>query len=599
MPRVNPRTNRWNYNAVLFATLLAVTSLVLLLRIAYFIFGLPLSYCASLALLSVVLFVALRRNSILSRAGKAVIYRIARHRSLSVALVGLIAFLLSAGLSLFVRMPQPSVHDEFSYLLASDTFAHGRLSNPTHPMWIHFESFHIIQQPTYASKYPPGQGLMLAAGQVISGYPIVGVWLSAALACAAICWMLMAWVPTRWAVLGGLMAVLHPMILAWSQNYWGGSVAMAGGALTLGAFRRLVRNPRVGDALLMGFGVAVLANSRPYEGLVLSLLLTCSLFVWMLSKKGPTLGVFLKRIVLPVSVVLALTGGAMAFYNKRVTGSAFQMPYMLHEATYAVAPPFLWQHLRPEPVYHFKEFRNFYVGYVVPVYTRHSSLAGLTLSTIGKVLALALSCFWLLIPALWLLPKRSILKRDRWMLFALVICGLFITALLPEIWVYPHYAAPAAGLVFVLSVQAMRYLRSRRYGGATGYFILRASLVLGIISFVIFCLYLSQLDHSGWNYQRAEMVTDLNRDGDRHLVIVRYKPQHDLHQEWVYNDADIDNAGVVWARDMGPAKNKELLEYFRDRRSWLLEPDAEGPRLVPYPAQLESSHSTTITDESY
>src|ERR1700730_12258589 len=133
--------------------------------------------------------------------------RVARERVLALTVVGVASFALSAGTSLLVRMPQPFVHDEFSYLLAGDTFSHGRMTNPTHPMWQHFETFHEIQQQTYASKYPPGQGLALAMGQTISGYPIGGGWLSTALACAAVCWMMYGWLPGRWALAGGLVAV--------------------------------------------------------------------------------------------------------------------------------------------------------------------------------------------------------------------------------------------------------------------------------------------------------------------------------------------------------------------------------------------------------
>jgi hypothetical protein len=130
--------------------------------------------------------------------------------------------------------------DDFSFLLAADTFAHGRLTNPTPAMWTHFESFHITMQPTYMSMYFPGQGLLLAAGKLLFGNPWFAVLMCSALMCAAICWMLQAWLPPGWALLGGILAMLRLGLFSyWVNTYTGGALITAlGGALVLGALPR-------------------------------------------------------------------------------------------------------------------------------------------------------------------------------------------------------------------------------------------------------------------------------------------------------------------------------------------------------------------------
>jgi hypothetical protein len=68
----------------------------------------------------------------------------------------------------------------------------------------------------------------------------------------------------------------------------------------------------------------------------------------------------------------------------------------------------------------------------------------------------------------------------------------------------------------------------------------------------------------------------------RQLLLVRYSPEHDPRRSWVANAADIDGAKVVWANDMGPEKNRELIEYFKDRKVWLVEPDAIPTKVSDY-----------------
>ena len=190
---------------------------------------------------------------------------IVRAPVLSLLTVACIA-LGSAGLVEALRPTVTQSHDEFSYLLTADTLLRGRLANATHPMWPHFESPHVMHQPSYVSKYPPLQGVVLAVGLVL-GDPRIGAALSFALACAMTCWMLRAWIDERWAFVGSLVLAVHPQLVAlWGNWLWGGGGAMLGGALVYGAVPRLGNRSRIrdGNALGVGVGLLALALRLPY-----------------------------------------------------------------------------------------------------------------------------------------------------------------------------------------------------------------------------------------------------------------------------------------------------------------------------------------------
>ena len=58
---------------------------------------------------------------------------------------------------------------------------------------------------------------------------------------------------------------------------------------------------------------------------------------------------------------------------------------------------------------------------------------------------------------------------------------------------------------------------------------------------------------------RIAIGSELKAAPGKQLVFVRYSPQHQF-QEWVYNAANIDQAPIVWARDLGPQENQKLLQ---------------------------------------
>jgi hypothetical protein len=260
---------------------------------------------------------------------------LARHRALTCVAFALLVLVIRAALLPLWPIPKPVIYDEFSYILGADTFSHGRLANPTHPLWPFFESAYELQHPTYASKYPPAQALAMAAGQVLFGDPWFGVWLSCGVMAAALVWAIEAWLPLSWALFGGVLALPLAIDSYWMNSYWGGAVAAIGGALLLGGYARVVKRKQVWFALAMGIGIAILANTRPYEGLVFSIPVAIA---FLLSRPRWSAIALILAVLVPAFA-------ATAYYNRAVTGNAFELPFTEYARQYARIPLFNIQSL--------------------------------------------------------------------------------------------------------------------------------------------------------------------------------------------------------------------------------------------------------------
>jgi len=469
-------------------------------------------------------------------------------------------------------VPQPGIHDEFSYLLMADTFAHGRLANPPHPMWMSFETFHVNWFPTYSSMYPPAQGAVLALGQVL-GSPWLGVLLSAAAMCAVTFWMLCAWMPQRWAFLGGsLVALKLGLTSYWMNSYWGGAVAAVGGALVLGALARILKRASLRNALILGLGVAILANSRPYEGLVFCLpaAFLFPRWVWRSTRERTAGRVTLTRAVMPVCAVLLLTITFMGYYNWRLTGNALLFPHTLNERTYESVPPFFWQKPLPEKHYNNDRFEEFFNVWEREEYTR--SWNGFLNVSLTKTTRFGSTFCWF--GLLLALPGLPFALRDHKLRTLWGILGLVVVAVYLVVWSNAHYVAPATCLFFALVVQSLRHVRtmgSPRFAWGTA--LSRASAAILILSTAIAAAN-HECDPLYWTCKADEsrllVLHKLQAEPGKHLVMVRYNEDDlSVHDEWVFNGADIDGSKIVWARELDPVQNKKLLEYFKDRRIWL------------------------------
>ena len=498
--------------------------------------------------------------------------------SRSLLLVVAVALAGRALLLPFIGIPGPRINDEYSYLLMADTFSHHRLTNPTPPAWQHFETFHVNLTPTYHSKYPVSQGLVLAFGEVVFHQPWIGVYLSTAALCGAVCWTLQAFVPPGWALLGGLLAVFRIAFFSyWMNSYWGGAMAALGGALALGSVARLFE-PQLPDrrrlalAALFAISLLMLATSRPYEGFAFSMPLL-GYFLYKSARAAHRGEGKLRFTVLPVAAIGVAGVLMMGYYNQRTTGNPLLLPHILNERTYSPLPLFLWQRPNPNPTFRDPVFAKFFKLTVEEYgYEKTKSISGLIGLAGGRFLS---DWFFYVGPALTfpvLLGLIASVIQPRMRIAALATLAMAI-ALALCIYTMPHYAAPATVAVYLFAAEGLRYLWQQGRDGE------RAFAIAVCITVVVTSL-TRQTGSAVINLTfalpdtRSLIAQQLEDKPGEHLVLVSYDlERHYPGDELVHNGADFNTEKILWARSKGAESDRELCQAYPNRIFWSVKTD--------------------------
>jgi hypothetical protein len=481
--------------------------------------------------------------------------------------------------------PEPRVHDEFGHLLVAGTLLAGRLANPPHPLWRHLETIYVLQQPTYSSIYPIGQGIILAAGTALTGNPWAGVLLATALMCGATSWMLFGCLPPSWAAVGGMLAAFGLAKGLWLDSYWGGAFCAFGGALLAGALCRLRQSPSNAMGLIAGLGWSIVWLTRPFESLFVLMLAWGCIAAFML--RAPRLWrTWIGPIVLALSVQIS-AGLLTILHNRAVTGSLTTMPYRLSRQAYGVPQSLLWQPAIKEPVIRFAELRDMY-WWQRRLKDRASAQP---VRRFGVVLYATWSFFvtpWYSLPiALLLLLWRD---RDVLVCCGMIACAITASALYP--FFFPHYIAAYSSVIFFLIMRGIMRLSQWSFRGRAVGRLAVLFLMLGGFTMVLRIVPLQSILGLGSSARldafREPTAERLMGMGGRHVVFVRYGADHSFEDEWVYNAADIDASPIVWCRAMGPTDDSEVTRYYKGRQAWLVDVDGGAVRVSRYQPQREN-----------
>jgi hypothetical protein len=494
----------------------------------------------------------------------------------------------------------PILHDEYAYLIQSNMLASGHLWLPRHEQADFFDTFHLITDRAYASKYGPGTAIACAPAALLHLPPWLTPLLLSGLAVGLI--YLLATELFDDPSAGWLAALLllslgifrRTSVMVMSQ-----APMLALLILAMLAYVRWRRTHRPAWILTLGLSIGLGAITRPVDALCVALPIALAI---LLDLRHLDNRARIRTILLGLAAVAPFLL-LQAVYNKGVTGSFTTLPWDYDARR---NDPYDTMSTRPfdpalRPLSTLSQKQAFHDEFVVPAYKQKLARSR------GQRL---------LERAAWLLAGPPLEEQDRARLIYGALPNPLLIALLPvgllglchRRWVatfalppfllvyanytffFPHYAVAMAPAVILLALAARSVLRET-WPAAAGAINVTATLLLIALALTA----LPELNRSRRDqWFDAPLLRQVDRDLaaiDKRpaLVLFTFDPERPLHEEPVYNTATAwpDDAPVIRAHDLGDARNADLIRYYAARWPGLaiyryLEADAAAGKALRY-----------------
>jgi hypothetical protein len=474
--------------------------------------------------------------------------------------------------------PTPIVHDEASYLFQAQTFALGRLANPSPVIPVFFEQFHVLVAPTFASKYPPGMALLMVPG-VWLGLPALGPVLLAGIS-AVFMYLLACRIANAWvAVLTWLLWLSASRPLDWSASYFSENATVA--LWLIGWWMLLKWSDKGRSRHLIAGAVCVgwMAITRPLTAVAYAIPMSVAVVSVAFQRREWT------QFIQYVATVVAIVSFIVPI-NEAVGGKWYTMPWTVWAHEYAPSDrlgfgisPKLPERQLPTDM---SEFNS----YFAPIYAHHTPdtlLATFLNRSRGVVEDMFGGWRSLFLPfaAVGLIISRKYVLTA--VLSALLLLGIYLGYAhapwtLYYIEIQPTLAFLAASgiwrIITLIEPQApARHWETPSIDAAvttTSAFVALMLAAAGLYNLATVAQRTRDTKRHRMATQRlfAERAQALAES--RAIVFIRYGPGHNAHRSLIANEPDLTRASVWFVYDRGD-DNRRLLNAAPDRLPYMYD----------------------------